>query len=451
MMAGRGRLELLRLLVRDPRPGRTARQRFRDAQLGRLVAHAAERVPHYRRLLERHGVRPEAVRSVADIARLPVVSRADLQQAAPEDVVARGYDPARLITHHTSGSAGRPLAIRRTWIEERMYSLLRYRTLRRLGLRARDRHVYLGLARPHHPRNRQLLQRLVRAAGLFRREEIDCRQPVDAILTALSRLRPDVVTGYPGVLSRLAAQLAKDGRRLRPRLVVTGAEVLTPLMRRHISEAFGTPVLEVYASYEVPALAWQCESTGLFHVADEGVILEVITPDGRSAAPGEAGEVVVTALHSFAMPFIRYRLGDIVTQGEGRCPCGAERATLGVVQGRMVDYFPLANGRTVHPFALTTPVIESAGRWLAQYQLTQERPDHLVLRIAPRAAPSPEELAQVEALILAAAGPGITLELRLVPEIPLEPSGKFRLSRSLVASHYDNIDWAQWRREGAPG
>jgi len=435
MMAGGGRLALLALLARGDGLSRAALEGFRDAQLRRLVAHAAERVPYYRRLFDRHGVRPETIRTAADLGRLPMVSRADLQGAAPEDVVARGCDPARLITHRTSGSSGRPLAIRRTWLEERMYSLLRYRALRRLGLRTSDRRVYIGLLRPVHARNSQALQRLLRAAGLFRRQEIDCRRPATDILATLRRLQPDVVTGYPGVLSRIAGQLTSDDRRRLPtRLVLTGAEVLTPLVRRHIAEAFGALVLETYASYEAPALAWQCAATGAFHVAEEGVILEVIADGRRPAQPGEAGEVVVTALHSFAMPFIRYRLGDLVTRGETPCRCGAQRATIQTIQGRMLDYFPLANGRTVHPLEIISVISDSADRWLAQYQLTQERPDHLVMRVVPKVAPLPAELEQVEALVLAAIGPGITLELRLVREIELDANGKFRLSRSLLAA-----------------
>ncbi len=76
------------------------------------------------------------------------------------------------------------------------------------------------------------------------------------------------------------------------------------------------------------------------------------TKDGRPAAPGERGEVVLTALHSFAMPFIRFRLGDIVTKGDSHCACGQPFATIRSVQGRMFDYFPLPDGRLVHPYEI---------------------------------------------------------------------------------------------------
>jgi phenylacetate-CoA ligase len=443
-----GRLALLRLLLRGPDGSREALDRFRDLQLRRLVAHARDRVPHYRQRFERDGVNPEDVRSVADIARLSMVDRATMQALPPSEAVASGYDVQRLIMHRTSGSSGRPLEIRRTWAEERTYSLLRYRALRRVGLRVGDRRVMVVQVRRRHPRNRDWAQGLVRRAGLLRRTEVDALQPVEDIFTELVRLRPDVLTGYPGVLLRLASLLDQADRpRIRPRLLITGAEVLTPHARQRIALAFGAIVRETYASYEAPAIGWECAATGNFHVAEEGVILEVVTADGRPARPGEAGEVVVTPLHSFAMPFIRYRLGDIVTQGEPECPCGTWRATIRTIEGRMMDYFPLANGRTVHPLTLSSAAVDAGRAWLGQYQLTQERPDHLVFRVVPRVPPSLEDLSRLEAAILDGTGPGITLAVQLVPEIPLEASGKFRLSRSLVASHFDGIDWAARRRQ----
>jgi phenylacetate-CoA ligase len=433
-------------VARHARASRDEIVAYQSAHLRRLVSHAYGSVPHYRALFDRHGIAPHQVRTVTDLALIPVTTKRDLQRTPAVEVVARGLDPDRLLVHTTSGSSGEPLSIRRTWLEERLGTAFRLRALRDFGLRATDRRVGIGLLRPHDARDWDLPQRMLRALGLYRKAAVDCRSAPEEILRRLEELRPDVITGFPGVICRIARVIA-GGRptTLRPRLLISGGEVLTPLMRREITEAFGVPVVELYGSHEFGMIAWQCTKRGGFHVSDDSVIVEVLK-DGRPARPGEVGEVVATRLHAFAMPFIRYRLGDLVTRGDTPCPCGAPFSTICTVQGRMLDYFPLANGRLVHPYELTVMMILDHGsRWIGQYQLTQERRDRVVLRVVPRQSPSPADIAGLEKTAREHLGPGIEFQVVLVPEIPLEVTGKFRVSRSLVESAYDGIDWDRRR------
>ena len=111
----------------------------------------------------------------------------------------------------------------------------------------------------------------------------------------------------------------------------------------------------------------------------------------------------------------------------------------------MPDYFPLVNGRLFHPYELTSIIRDHGTRWIGQYQLTQERRDRVVLRGRPAPGPTPEAIAGLEGAARETLGPGIEFQVILVPEIPLEVTGKFRLFRSLVASAYDGIDWDRRR------
>jgi phenylacetate-CoA ligase len=205
-------------------------------------------------------------------------------------------------------------------------------------------------------------------------------------------------------------------------------------------------VVELYGTHELGTIAWQCPRGMRLHVADDGVIVEVLNGD-RPAEPGEAGEVVATRLHALAMPFIRYRLGDLVTRGETPCPCGAPFSTLLTIQGRMLDYFPLPDGRLFHPYELVTLILEQGARWVGQYQISQERRDRIVVRVAPLTRPTAAEVVALESAARARLGPGIEVELALVPEIPVEVNGKFRVSRSFVESIHDGIDWDRRRAD----
>lgn len=435
-----GATDAVAIAVALERHRRAARPRlleFQAARLRRLIAHAYGAVPYYRALLERHGVRPDQVRTAADLALVPVTSRRELQRAPMADRLARGSDPARLLAYRTSGSAGVPLVVHRTWLEERVNSACRLRALREFGLRPGDVRVTLraglGVLGGVPPRGERA-QRVLRALGLYRKLTVDYRAAPAQLVEQLAAHRPDVLTGLPSVLAELARAVRPEQRpRLRPRLVVCGGEVLTEAARQHIASGLGARVTDLYGSHELGVIAWQCPAGAGLHVADDSLVLEVVK-DGRSAEPGETGEVVATRLHAYAMPFIRYRLGDLATRGPSPCPCGAPFSTILAVEGRVAEYFPMPDGSVLHPNALLHVVYHHAARWVARFQLTQETLTRLVLRVVPLAPPSADDLAALAAAARARLGPAVDFEVLLVQDIPLDPTGKFRASRSLVSS-----------------
>ena len=435
-------LSTLLMLARRSRASRDEVRAFQDLRLRQLVAHAYDRVPHYRRLFDRHGVRPSDIRGTADLSAIPITSRPDLQSLPAHDVLARGVRPDRLIVRKTSGSTGQPLAIRRTWIEERILGMLRLRAYHHFGLRVRDRRAHIVLERPPQASDHQLPLRLLHAVGWYRLRDVGCLLEPHDIVRALAAYDPDVVMGSPGVLSHVALSTGDDDRRsVRPRFITVGGEVLTPLMRRQIADGFRAPVFQTYGSHEFNLLAWECSATGAFHVCDDGMILEVVHDD-RAAAPGERGEVVGTALHSFAMPFIRYRLGDLVAQGGERCGCGQPFPTIRTIHGRMLDYFRLPRGRVIHPYGILIGLLlPDENAWIQEYRLVQEREDRIVLQVVAASPPSPERVALVKRHVAEQVGPDVDFQVALMARLPLEPNGKFRVSRSLVHSQYDGIDW----------
>ena len=147
---------------------------------------------------------------------------------------------------------------------------------------------------------------------------------------------------------------------------------------------------------------------------------------------GEKGEVVITALHSYTMPFIRYRMGDVVVRGSETCPCGQPFSTFEKVEGRMREYFALPDGRRVHPLAIVLPIITDNAPWMNQFQMTQETTTDFVLRVTVFRDPTDAELTTVEKEIAGRIGSGASFRIVLVDSIPFEPSGKFKDCRSLI-------------------
>ena len=405
---------------------------FQNRRLRRIVAHAYARVPYYRRLLDHAGVSPRDIRTVSDLHRIPVTSKSDLRGLPLDQLIAKGVNPATLIEHSTGGSTGEPFTVRRSWIEERILGDLRRRTLRLYGATSGSLVVVATFHHRPHRNDNRFVELVLNVFGRYRVRSIFCLESPQSILRQFDELRPDVIGGYAGVLSRLARVIAESGRGLRaPQFILSGGEVLTPGAARRISDAFGAPVHDTYGSHEFSRIAWSCPATGDYHICDDGLIAEVLK-DGRPAREDEEGELVATALHSYAMPFIRYRLSDVVTRGRDECGCGQPFSTLRRIQGRVVDYFTLPTGALVHPYEIAAALKDRGMAWVGQYQLIQESVSRVVLKAVPLRQPSADDLNEMKASGQAVVGRDVAFDIDVVDELSLEEKGKFRVYRSLV-------------------
>jgi phenylacetate-CoA ligase len=395
---------------RHSRATRAQVKAFQDAHLRRLVLHAYESVPYYRRLFDRNRLHPRHIRGTVDLDLIPISSKQDMRERPVHELLDRTVDQRKLLTVCTSGTTGEPFTIRRTWLEQAFNVLFQMRSQQSFGLRLPDRVMKVGRGRGY-----------VLKAGINPTLNIDgLVQPPEEVVRRLETFRPHLLVALPSILCLTADYLIAQGRRdIRPRIVCVGGEVLTPLMRSRLTQAFGVEPVQTYASHEFPLMGWECGVSGELHTCDDGVIVEVMR-DGRPAAAGEEGEVVVTNLHAYAMPFIRYRLADVVTRGSDQCACGQPFSTIRAIQGRMNDYFSLPDGRRMHPYRILERLLPEDDIWIRQYQLLQDRPDRIVMQVVPSRPPTAELQARVARAVSPLLGPGIEFQVRIVEAIPLQ-------------------------------
>ncbi len=423
--------DICRIFLR-PRLSRETVLRYQERKLRGIVGHAYRRVPYYRSLFENAGISPRDIRTVSDLAKIPMTSKKEFKNAAPDSCLSDDARPARLKAFRTTGSTGVPLVVKRSGIEDFLFHLFRMRAIRYYGLRGGDRVVRLRSGYGYVPPS----WRLSRALGFFRQSIVDTGDPPRKNAADLLALRPDVLTGYNSSLARIARIIVSDlGTTLPLRFAVGGADMLTPLLRKQIGNAFHAPIYDTYECQEVGFMGWECRETGLYHICDDNLIIEVLK-DGVPAREGEQGEVVVTSLHLRAMPFIRYRLEDIVTVGPPACPCGLPYSTLRTIEAKKQDYFRLPGGREFYPWAIALLLIDNAP-WIIQFELVQERLDRIVMRAEARPRPSPGELVLLVEQVRPLLGPGVDFDIEIVPELGTRPGGKFWVHRSLVSSIYD--------------
>lgn len=318
-----------RAIHRHSRAGRARLQAFQDARLRRLLLHAYEHVPYYRQLFDRHRLHPRHIRGAVDLDLIPLTTGQDLHDLPASELLAKGLDAASLVPACTDGAFGNPLVVRQTRLEQGFHAMFRQRAFESFGLGMRGRIAAVGAPRPGEPGDSKGIGRWLSAMGVHPTLWINGLQEPGPIVGQLEAFQPDLITALPGMLLRVADHLLAAGHdRIRPRIVVVGGEVLTPPVRRRLTQAFGVAPLQTYASREVQLLGWECRTQGGIHTCDDGAIVEVLK-DGRPAVLGEEGEVVATNLHAYAMPFIRYRVADVVTRGAGTCACGQPFSVIG--------------------------------------------------------------------------------------------------------------------------
>ncbi len=400
-----------------PRASPAALRRFQDRRLRRLVHHAWERVPFYRRRLEACGVRPGQVREAADLAGIPVLCKSDLLDASLEDLVADGADIASCVMHGTSGTSAEPLRLVRTPAEERTLFAYRLRAQVLSGLRPWHTRIKVGSAP---------VQLWPHRIGLFRCANLADDLPLAEILRRLEQRRPSVLYAGPTMFELLLETVEESRlRALGPHLIFSGAELLNRNTRARLREVFGCPVVDFYGSVEVNLIAWECRGCGLYHTCDDSVFVEVLREDGSPAGPGEEGRLVMTALHSFAMPLIRYEVGDVVRRPASAPPCRIGFGSIDRILGRVADYIPLPNGAWLSSHRIEEVTDEVPG--IRRFQCVQTGPAEIVFKVQPGKGFGEDSVRRLRQNFVPMLPAGMRLEIKVVEEMELTPAGKLRV------------------------
>lgn len=394
---------------------------LQSRRLRELIAHAYARVPFYRMLFDDAGVRPDQITTADDLPRIPVVTKAMIREQNFENVTApRGRQS--YIQGWTSGSSGVPLALYKTHREMAHRGALAIRGNMSAGIRVFDIRLSMG---PPLPTSRSLTQRL----GIFRKQVISAFEDLEYQTEAFLALQPDVLAGYPSCLAAVARNLESSSiHRGKPRLICCGGELLLPETRRLLEEVFQCPVIDAYGAEEVGRIAVQCLPSLGFHINADTTIVEILK-DGQPVGPGEEGQLVVTSLMSFTMPFIRYVLDDIGSIAPDPCACGRALPLLGSLEGRSDDLIRLPGGVVKHPVVVAYPIVGTPG--ISKFQVIQEREDYFTILLEKERGFTKQTIADLEGRLRARLG-DYKYDIRVVDEIPRQRSGKYRTILSKV-------------------
>lgn len=259
---------------------------------------------------------------------------------------------------------------------------------------------------------------------------LNARTDVETQLDWLVRENPDYLITHASNLAALAELTLRRGSRLpNLRQARTYSEALRPEMRDLVRRAWDVEVADVYSCEEAGYIALQCPRHEHYHVQSENLLVEVLDDAGKPCGPGETGRVVITTLHNFAMPLIRYELGDYAEVGEP-CDCGRGLPVLTRILGRLRNMIVLPNGRRhwpSFPSALWHSVAD-----IKQFRVTQISTGSLEVRYVMDRALTPTEQKQLEEALAARLGHAFDVAWNKVDAIERSPNAKYEDFVSLL-------------------
>jgi phenylacetate-CoA ligase len=238
----------------------------------------------------------------------------------------------------------------------------------------------------------------------------------------INRVRPPIVNGYAGSLFELCRYARTTGVSFpTPRLLASSAETLTDEMRSEIESMFHLPVHDFYGSREAENLAAQCDAR-LYHQFLFSHVIEVVDERGEPVEEGEEGRIVITPLHNYSMPLLRYVIGDVAVVGPAECPCGNPLPTLARIQGRLTAQFRTAEGTLVYGGFFTRLFIRRD--WVKSFRIVQTAFDHVEIYVVADGAIPESDKTEIERDIRHVMGASCTILWYPVDDIPKSKSGK---------------------------
>lgn len=390
-----------------------------------LVLHAQTHCPYYRDAWACLGLNPEALASRAEFSRWPIIDRETIR-ANRQAMRAPGI---LLIAKATGGSSGEPLQFdidhesheRRTAAWHRGYSWA--------GAAPGTRQLYLwGVPLGKRSWRARAKDHLYNA--LHRRRVVSCFEGGPALAHKFvrenERYQPDAIVAYSSPLYEVARQFEQEGRVLafHPGSIVVGAEKLHPFQREVIERVFHAPVFETYGSREFMLIGAECDRHDGLHLTAENLLVEIVDDDGRPVPPGTEGNVVITDLFNYGMPFIRYANGDRAIAARGACACGRALPRLSKVVGRRLDMLHASGGRSI-PGEYFPHLVKDFPA-VRRFQVVQEELKRV--RFSLEAAEMrAEDRSDLERQVRDAFGPEVFVEFEPVERIPLTKASKLQV------------------------
>jgi len=434
-------LQRLRLLKRWQWLDESRSMDLQKKRLRKMLRHAFDHVPYYRKTLKQAGVVDDSGRVDLELfSKIPLLDkdtiRSYFENLKSDDLFTRKWH-----LNYSGGSTGKPVNI----IQDFAYSdwmraaKILYDEWTGCSI-ASPRILLWGSLSDLGEGNETLKARLMHWLNNEIRLNAFHLTPVEMSVFAkkINAFQPVQILAYAESIYEMSRFIKNERLKVySPRSIMSTAGTLFPYMRETVEQVFKTRIFNRYGSREMGDVACECDRHEGLHVCMPNHFVEIIREDGEPAVKGETGEIVVTCLTNYAMPFIRYRIGDMGSWSERSCSCGRGWPILSEVTGRTSDIFLTKKGDWIHGTYFTTLFFNS--HWVKKFQVIQESHEHVrILLVVDGSVRNPRQvfLRELDAITMkvqTVMGRGCKVEYEFTDDISPTASGKYRFTISKIA------------------
>lgn len=400
-------------------------------KLHKLLTYAGRYVPYYQRLFKESGFMPdEVLEDMSSMHKLPILTKAIIRENF--DALQTTEEEHRATMSHltTGGSTGHPLIFMQDANFRDYVTADIHRHLGWAGWKFGDLHAYIWGASFEVATSQSLRTQLM--DWVLNRFLINAyvltEETMGAFAEKVRRTKPRILFGYASSLHKFAQFVRDKGiNDIVFDGIFSSAEVLYPHQRDYIEETFRCKMFNRYGTRDLGGVACECDAHTGLHASIENNYIEILTA-GQPAALGEVGDLIVTNLNNYGMPFIRYSIEDMGAWSTlEHCPCGRELPLMELVQGRRIDMFKTRDGRAVWG-GFASPMFGIEG--VKQFQVVQKSLDLVVARIVKDQELDQERLDAIVHTVKTALGENVEVQFEFPEEIEILDSGKYRYAIS---------------------
>jgi len=399
-------------------------------QLSSLLTHAFRTTIFYNQFYKGKSFKPKRILTPERWADIPIVSRLEIQQAGDSLIsnqLPNGHNMGGEIT--TSGSTGQPVVVRSTQVTQHFWHAftLRDHVWHQRNLKGKLCVIKKANSNQGLPPNGTSIKGWGFSTDVVYKTGsshlLSIAASIDEQLDWLQKINPTYILSYPSNLELLAATAQqRDIKFSELQQIRSLGEVVTERTRQMCRDAFNVSLVDNYSCQEAGYLALQCPEHDHYHVQSENVMLEVLDENDNPCKPGETGRVVITSLHNYATPLIRYELGDFAELGEP-CDCGRGLPVITKILGRRRNMLSLPDGRKIWPLVGSDDYRDVAD--IKQFQLVQTDLDSVTVNLVVAGALSKTQEASLTTIIQRSLQYPFKLSYQYLDEIQRSKGSKF--------------------------